>query len=141
VALTPTCLQRLFQQMQPTFLVVITSRYRNPLICWLLQRQILQPNTWCCKHNWYSKGQFLVVKQYQTKEDTDWAEMGPGRSAQAGRPILFRGPVGPPFDLVASQAIYIPLTESHASTNSSSADEEQRSLRDTISEMRVVLVV
>jgi hypothetical protein len=33
------------------------------------------------------------------------------------------------------------LTESHASFNSSSAAEEQRSLRDTISEMRVVLVV
>jgi hypothetical protein len=46
-----------------------------------------------------------------------------------------------PFDLVASRAIYSPLTESHASTNSSSASEEQRSLRDTISEMRVVLVV
>jgi hypothetical protein len=54
-------LQRLFQQMQPTFLVAITSRYRNPLIRWLLQSQILQPNTWCCKNNWYSKGQFLVV--------------------------------------------------------------------------------
>jgi hypothetical protein len=34
-----------------------------------------------------------------------------------------------------------PLTESHASINSSSAAEEQRSLRDTILEMRVVLVV
>jgi hypothetical protein len=33
------------------------------------------------------------------------------------------------------------MTESHASTNLSSAAEEQRSLRDTISEMRVVLVV
>jgi hypothetical protein len=29
-------LQRLFQQTQPTFLVDITSRYRNPLIRWLL---------------------------------------------------------------------------------------------------------
>jgi hypothetical protein len=34
-----------------------------------------------------------------------------------------------------------PLTESHASINSSSAAVEQRSLRDTISKMRVVLVV
>jgi hypothetical protein len=65
---------------------------------------------------------------------------GPKR-AQAGQPSLFRGPVGLPFDLVASLAIYSPLTENHASTNSSSAAEEQRSLRDTISEMRVVLVV
>jgi hypothetical protein len=38
-------------------------------------------------------------------------------------------------------AIYSPLTESHESINSSSAAEEQISLRDTISEMRVVLVV
>jgi hypothetical protein len=80
-------------------------------------------------------------KQHRAKEATDWAEMGPGLSAQAGRPSLFRGPVGLPFDLVASRAIYSPLTESHASINSSSAAEEQRSLRDTISEMRVVLVV
>jgi hypothetical protein len=64
---------------------------------------------------------------------------------QAGQPRL----VGPacfeaqwaPFDLGASRAIYSPLTKSHASTNSSSAAEEQRRLRDTISEMRVVLVV
>jgi hypothetical protein len=35
----------------------------------------------------------------------------------------------------------VPLTESHTSINSSSAAEEQRSLRDTISERRVVLVV
>jgi hypothetical protein len=34
-----------------------------------------------------------------------------------------------------------PLTESHASINSSSAAEEPRSLRETISEMRVVLVI
>jgi hypothetical protein len=34
-----------------------------------------------------------------------------------------------------------PLTESHASINLSSAAEEQRSLKDIISEMRVVLVV
>jgi hypothetical protein len=65
--------------------------------------------------------------------------------AQAGRPR----PAGPaqfkaqsaPFDLDASRAIYSPLTQSHTSTNSSSAAEEQRSLRDTILEMRVVLVV
>jgi hypothetical protein len=60
--------------------------------------------------------------------------------AQACRPSPFRGPVAPP-DLAASRAIYSRLTESHASINSSSAVEEQRSLRDTISEMRVVLFV
>jgi hypothetical protein len=37
--------------------------------------------------------------------------MGPGRLAQAGRPSLFRGPVGLPFDLVASRAIYSPDRE------------------------------
>jgi hypothetical protein len=63
--------------------------------------------------------------------------------AQDGRPR----PAGPAHSgaqsapLDASRAIYSPLTESHASTNSSSTAEEQRSLRDTISEMRVVLVV
>jgi hypothetical protein len=60
--------------------------------------------------------------------------------AQAGRPSPFRGPVTP-FDLGASRAIYSPLTESHTSINSSSTAEEQRSLRDTISERRVVLGV
>jgi hypothetical protein len=34
-----------------------------------------------------------------------------------------------------------PLTESHGRIHSSSAAEEQRSLRDTISERRVMLVV
>jgi hypothetical protein len=82
------------------------------------------------------RGSRRLGKQYQTKEDTDWAETGPGRPAQ---PVS--GPSRPPFDLDASRAIYSPLTESHDSTNSSSAAEEQRSLRDTISEMRVVLVV
>jgi hypothetical protein len=62
--------------------------------------------------------------------------VGPSQSAQ---PIL--RPSRPPFDLDASRAIYSPLTERHTSTNSSSAAEEQRSFRDTISEMRVVLVV
>jgi hypothetical protein len=82
------------------------------------------------------RGSRRVGKQYQTKEDMDWAETGPGWSAQ---PVS--GPSRPPFDLDASRAIYSPLIESHAGTNSSSAVEEPRSLRDTISEMRVVLVV
>jgi hypothetical protein len=77
-----------------------------------------------------------LEKQHRAKEATNWAEVGPGRPAQ---PIL--RPHRPPLDLDASRAIYSPLTESHASINSSSAAEEQRSLRDTISEMRVVLVV
>jgi hypothetical protein len=82
------------------------------------------------------KGSRRRGKQHRAKEATDWDEMGPGWPAQPDP-----GPSRPPFDLVASRAIYSPLTESHTSTNSSSAAKEQRSLRDTISEMRVVLVV
>jgi hypothetical protein len=82
------------------------------------------------------EGSRRLGKQHRAKEATNWAEMGPGRSAQhVSRPSR------PPFDLGASRAICSPLTESHASINSSSAAEEQRCLRDTISEMRVVLVV
>jgi hypothetical protein len=87
------------------------------------------------------EGSRRLGKQHRAKEATNWAEMGPGRSSHAGRPSPFRGPVGPRFDLGASRAIYIPLTESYASINSSSAAEEQISLRDNISEMRVMLVV
>jgi hypothetical protein len=92
-------------------------------------------------HMQKGEGSTRLGKQHRAKEATDWADMGPGRLAEAGRPSPFRGPVGLPFDLDASRAIYSLLTESHASTNSSSAAEEQRSLRDTISDMRVVLVV
>jgi hypothetical protein len=87
------------------------------------------------------RGSRIREKQHRAKQATDWAGKGPGRSAQAGRPSLFRSPISLPFDLIASRVIYSPLTESHASINSSSAAEEQKSLRDTISEMRVVLVV
>jgi hypothetical protein len=45
---------------------------------------------------------------------------------QAGRPSPFHGPVGPPFDLAAIQAIYRTEARSHASTHSSSAAEEQK---------------
>jgi hypothetical protein len=62
--------------------------------------------------------------------------IGPGRQAQ---PVS--RPSRPHFDLGASRAICSPLTKSHTSINSSSTTEEQRSLRDTILEMRVVLVV
>jgi hypothetical protein len=87
------------------------------------------------------EGSRRLENQRRAKDAANWVEMGPGRSAQAGRPSPFRGPVGPPFDLGASRAIYSPLTESHTSTYSSSTTKEQRSLRDSISEMRVMLVV
>jgi hypothetical protein len=79
-------------------------------------------------------------KQHWAKEATYQAEMSPGRSAQAGRPSLFRGPVGLPFDLVASWAIYSPGVESHASSNSLSAAEEQRREVYHLGEERVELV-
>jgi hypothetical protein len=60
-------------------------------------------------------GSRRLENQRRAKEATNWAEMGPGRSAQAG---------WLPFDLDASWAIYSPLTESHASINSSSTAEE-----------------
>jgi hypothetical protein len=82
------------------------------------------------------EGSRRLGKQHQAKEAADWAEMGPGRPAQ---PTL--RPSQPPFDLATSRAIYSPLTESHARIHSSSTVEEQRSLTDTISERRVVLVV
>jgi hypothetical protein len=87
-------------------------------------------------HMQKEEGSRRLGNRRHAKEAADWVEMGPGRPAQ---PVS--RPSRPPFDLGASRAIYSSLTESHASTNSSSAAEEQRSLRDTISEMRVVLVV
>jgi hypothetical protein len=96
------------------------------------------------------EGSRRLGNQRRAKEAAIWAEVGPVWSAQAGRPrpvgpsLLAQptpGPSPPPFDLGASRDIYSPLTESHASINSLSAAEEQRSLRDTISERRVVLVV
>jgi hypothetical protein len=65
--------------------------------------------------------------------------------AQAGRPRLANPPhfeaQSPPFDLAANRTIYSLEAESHARINSSSAAEEHRSLRNTISERTVVLVV
>jgi hypothetical protein len=42
-------------------------------------------------------GSRRLGNQRRAKEAVDWAEMGPGRSAQAGRPSPFQGPVGPPL--------------------------------------------
>jgi hypothetical protein len=66
--------------------------------------------------------------------------MGPGRSAKAGRPSPFRGPVTSPFDLAAIRAIYSPRVKSHASINSSSAAEEQIREGHHLREERVELV-
>jgi hypothetical protein len=65
--------------------------------------------------------------------------VGPGQSAQAGRPGPFQGPVAP-FDLAGNRAIYSPEVKSHASINSSSAAEEQRRQGHHPGEERVELV-
>jgi hypothetical protein len=69
-----------------------------------------------------------------------WAEVGQaGRPRPAGRSHFEAQ--SPPFDLAANRTIYSPEAEIHASIRSSSAAKEQRSLRDTISDRRVMLVV
>jgi hypothetical protein len=72
------------------------------------------------------EGSRRLGKRHHMKEAGNWAWMGPGQSAQAGRPSPVQGPFAPSFDLTAIQAIYGPGVESHGSINSSSAAEEQR---------------
>jgi hypothetical protein len=74
------------------------------------------------------------------KEAAGWAWMGPGRPAQAGRRCPVQGPFVTSFALAANRAIYSPLTESHASSNSTSAAEEQRREGHHLGEERVELV-
>jgi hypothetical protein len=76
----------------------------------------------------------------RAKEAAGWAWMGPGRPAQAGRPSPVQGPFVPSFALAAIRAIYSSLTESHASSNSSSASEEQGREGHHLGEERVELV-
>jgi hypothetical protein len=42
-------------------------------------------------------GSRRLGNRHREKEAADWAEMGPGRSAQADWPNPFQGPVGPPL--------------------------------------------
>jgi hypothetical protein len=86
------------------------------------------------------EGSRRLGNRHRAKEAADWAEMGPGRSAQASRPSPFQGSVSTPFDLGASLAIYSPLTESHASIHSSSAAKEQRREGHRSGEERVEMV-
>jgi hypothetical protein len=72
------------------------------------------------------EGSRRLGNQHRAKESADWAEVGPGRSAQASRPSPFRGPVSPPFDLAAIRTIYSPGAKSHALIHSSWAAEEHR---------------
>jgi hypothetical protein len=89
------------------------------------------------------EGSRRLGNRHHAKEAADWAEMGPGRPAQAGRLSPFRGPVTPPaplLDLAAIWAICSPEDKSHASIHSSSAAKEQRRERHHLGEERVELV-
>jgi hypothetical protein len=46
-------------------------------------------------HMQKGEGSRRLGNQRRAKEAVDWAEIGPGRSAQVGRPSPFRGPVAP----------------------------------------------
>jgi hypothetical protein len=91
-------------------------------------------------HMQKGEGSRRLWNRRRAKEAGNWVGVGPGRSAQAGRPSPFQGPVAYPFDLVAIQAIYSPGVKSHASTHSSSAAEEQRREGHHLEEERVELV-
>jgi hypothetical protein len=85
-------------------------------------------------------GSRRLGNRHHTKDAGNWAWMGPGRSAQAGRPSPVQGPFPPSFDLAAIRAIYSPGVERHASINSSSAAEEQKREGHDPGEERVELV-
>jgi hypothetical protein len=86
------------------------------------------------------EGSRKLGNRHQAKEATGWAWMGPGRLAQADRPSPVQGPFAPSFDLATIRAIYSPRVESHASSNSSSAAEEQKREGHHPGEERVELV-
>jgi hypothetical protein len=90
-------------------------------------------------HMQKGEGSRRLGNQHNAKEAADWAEMGPGRSAQAGWPGPFRGRVAP-FYLAAIQAIYSPEAKRHASIHLSSAAEEQRREGHRSGEERVEMV-
>jgi hypothetical protein len=93
----------------------------------------------CGTRSFIQSGEKLTTRDHMQKGEG--SRMAGPKWAQARRPSPFQGPVSLPLDLAASRAIYSPLTESHGRTSSSSVAEEQRSLRDTTSGRRVVLVV
>jgi hypothetical protein len=81
------------------------------------------------------EGSKRLGNRHHAKEAANWAEVGPGRSAQPNS-----GPSQPPFDLAAIRAIYSVEAESHASIHSSSPTEEQRREGHHLGEERVELV-
>jgi hypothetical protein len=81
------------------------------------------------------EGSKRLGNRHHAKEAANWAEVGPGRSAQ---PTL--GPSQPPFDLASIQTIYSPEAKSHTSIHSSSAAEEQTREGHHLGTERVELV-
>jgi hypothetical protein len=68
--------------------------------CWILRDKELRPTrreTDDKGPHAEGEGSRRLGNQRRAKEATNWAEMVPGRLTQAGRPSLFRGPVGPPL--------------------------------------------
>jgi hypothetical protein len=59
-------------------------------------------------HMQKGEGSRRLENRCRAKEVGNWAGMGLGWSAQAGRPSPFQGPVASPFDLAAIRAIYSP---------------------------------
>jgi hypothetical protein len=84
------------------------------------------------------EGSRRLGNRRHVKEAGNMAGVGPGRSALAGRPVPFQGPVTPP--LATIRAIYTLEINSHASIHSSSATEEQRREGHHLGEERVKLV-
>jgi hypothetical protein len=91
-------------------------------------------------HMQKGEGSRRLGNRRRAKEAGNWAGMGPDRSAQAGRPSPFQGPVASHFDLAAIRAIYSPGVKSHAWIRSSSVAEEQRREGHHLGEERVELV-
>jgi hypothetical protein len=86
------------------------------------------------------KGSRRLGNRRHAKEAGNWAEVGPGQSAQASRPGPFQGPVASPFDLAAIRAIYSLEAKSHRGIHSSSAVKEQRREGHHLGEERFELV-
>jgi hypothetical protein len=65
-------------------------------------------------HMQKGEGSRRLGNRHRAKEAADWAEMGPGRSAQASRPSPFQGPVALPLWLrCLSSYLYPPGREPH----------------------------
>jgi hypothetical protein len=94
-----------------------------------------------------SKAHMQVHTNKESREKQAWRKQGPnraetglGRPAWADRPSPFRARFDAPFNLVASLAIYSPLSKSQEEIHSSSAAKEQRIEGHYSEEERVEMV-